>query len=132
MVPSLPLLSCELSVSVKTLIENIYIYIYIIYICICIYIHIYIIYIWGPTGGVNLDILNILYIYIYIYIYWEYQDSPPAFSPSPPRWPPMLRSKFEILLFKIFSLKQKAKPNTSSYHRKNQIFTLQQNCLWFL
>ena len=37
------------------------------------------------------------------------------------------QSKFEILLLKIFSLKQKTKSNTSSYHRKNQSFTFQEN-----
>ena len=41
-------------------------------------------------------------------------------------------SKFEILLLKIFSLKQKTKLNTSSSYRKNQIFTFQENSLWFL
>ena len=43
-------------------------------------------------------------------------------------------SKFEALLAKAFSLKQTKKPksNTSSYYRKNQILTFQENSLWFL
>ena len=58
---------------------------------------------------------------------WIYQDS--GFSaPSSPKD----NSKFEILSVKIFSLKQKAISNTSSYYWKNQIFTLAENSLWFL
>ena len=57
---------------------------------------------------------------------WVHQDSRP---------PVLLalkgNSKFEILLGKIFSLKRKAKSNTSCYYEKNQIFTLQENSLWF-
>ena len=36
-------------------------------------------------------------------------------------------SKFEILVVKILSLKQKTKSNAPSCYRKNQIFTLQEN-----
>ena len=51
-----------------------------------------------------------------------YQDSQPS-VPSIPKG----NSKFEILLVKTFSLKQKRKSNTSSYYRKNQTFTLQKS-----
>ena len=57
---------------------------------------------------------------------WIYQDS----RPSPPLGPKG-NSKFEILLVKIFSLKQKTKSDTFSYYRKYHIFTLQENSLWF-
>ena len=46
-------------------------------------------------------------------------------------WPLQSHSKFEVLLAKIFSLKQK-KSNTSSYYRKIQISFFQENSLWFL
>ena len=45
---------------------------------------------------------------------------------------PQRCSRFNILPVKIFSLKQRTKTNTSSYYRKNHIFTLQENSLWFL
>ena len=44
---------------------------------------------------------------------------------------PKGKSKFEILLVKIFSLKQKRKSNTSRYNRKNQRSTFQQDSVWF-
>ena len=45
---------------------------------------------------------------------------------------PKGNSKFEILLVRVFSLRQKNKPNTSCSYRKNQILSLQENSLVFL
>ena len=53
----------------------------------------------------------------HIYIYWVCQDSWPL-APLVPKG----NTKFEILLVKIFSLKQKTKSNTSSYYRKKSNF----------
>ena len=48
-------------------------------------------------------------------------------------WPSAhkVNTKFEILLVKIFSLKQKDKSNNSSYSLKNQMLSFQENSLWF-
>ena len=50
-----------------------------------------------------------------------------ALNPSAPK----SNSKFEVFI-KILSLKQKTKANTSSYNRKTQTFTFQENVLWLL
>ena len=44
---------------------------------------------------------------------------------------PKGKSKLEILLVKILSLKQKRKSNTSRYNRKNQRSNFQQDSVWF-
>ena len=58
-------------------------------------------------------------IFIGYIIGWVYQDSRPLL-PSTHKG----NSKFEILLAKIFSLKQKPKSNTSIYYRRKLIFTI--------
>ena len=61
----------------------------------------------------------------YIYSVYQWLGVSRFMAPQGPK----ANSKFEILLAKIFSLKQKRKSNTSSYNRKNQMFTLQENSL---
>ena len=60
------------------------------------------------------------------YIYRVYQDSRP---PRPTKVTANLKS-YNIQSKNIQS-KKNTKWNTSSYYRKNQIFTLQENSLWF-
>ena len=65
---------------------------------------------------------SLIYLFIYLLVYigciisWVYQDS----RPSGPKG----NCKCEILLVKIFNLKQKAKSNTSSYYRVKIKFLL--------
>ena len=68
------------------------------------------------------DSIIYIYIYIYIYIFNRYIKIYCPRSPSS-----KCISKFEIILVKIFSLKQKNKSNTSTCYRKNQISSLQEN-----
>ena len=68
-----------------------------------------------------------MHIFIGYIIGWLYQDSRPP-APSAPS-APKGNIQFEILLVKIFILKQKTKSNTYGYYKKNKIFTLQENSL---
>ena len=73
------------------------------------------------TKWIN-ELLKDSIIYIYIYIFNRYiKIYCPSSSSS------KCISKFEIILVKIFSLKQKNKSNTSTCYRKNQISSLQEN-----
>ena len=56
------------------------------------------------------------------YIYWVYQDSRPQ-APSAPKG----NIKFDILLVKVFRLKQKTKLNISSYYRKIKFLLFKKN-----
>ena len=73
----------------------------------------------GTTGEQINKSLKKYYIYIFIgdVIGWVYQDSQPS-APSVPKG----KSKIQILLVKMFSLKQKAKSNNSRYFRENFFF----------
>ena len=59
-----------------------------------------------------------------MYFIMVYHNSQPLASKG--NW------KFEILVLKVFSPKQKNKSNTASFYRKNQILSFQESSIMFL
>ena len=80
------------------------------------------------TKYINKSLKKIIIdIFIRYILGWVYQDLRPL-APSVPK----AHSQFEILLLKIFSLKLKQNQMIPAIIEKNQMFSLQENTLWFL